>query len=120
MEKIFTIKSNSTFSRMYRSKSSAQSTVVVYLRRNNNLKKAEIGITASKKLGGAVERNRARRIIREAYRALIREGLNINSLPYYYVFVARRKCFLKKTRMQDVYCDLRRAFKELGILGEEI
>lgn len=117
MEKIFTIKNNSTFTRMYHSKSSPQSTVVVYVRRNPNLKKAHIGITASKKQGGAVERNRVRRIIREAYRTLILEGTGINDTPYYFVFVARSKCFSKNIRMQNVYNDMKRAFVELGILG---
>lgn len=119
MEKIYTIKNNATFTRMYRAKSSPQSTVVLYLRRNPKLERAEIGITASKKLGGAVERNRVRRLIKEAYRTLVREGAGVNGMPYYYVFVARSKCFSKKIRMQDVYVDMKRAFCELGILGEK-
>ncbi len=118
MEKIFTIKNNATFTRMYRSKSSPQATVVVYYRRNPSLKKAQIGITASKKLGGAVERNRARRLIREAYRTLVLEGTGINDVPYYFVFVARSKCFSKKIRMQDVYRDLKHAFSDIGVIGE--
>jgi ribonuclease P protein component len=120
MEKIFTIKNNSVFTRMYRkAKTVPKSTVVVYSWKYKGLKKAAIGITASKKLGGAVERNRARRIIREAYRTLIQEGSDINSKPYYFVFVARKKCFLKTTRMQDVLRDMKSAFDELGIFAEE-
>ncbi len=106
---------------MYRKgKSSPQSTVVVYSWKYKGLTKANIGITASKKLGGAVERNRARRIIREAYRTLIREGSGINEKPYYFVFVARKRCFLKETKMQDVLRDMRRAFNELEISGKEV
>lgn len=120
MEKIFTIKNNSVFTRMYsKGKSSPQPTVVVYCRRNPGLKKTHVGITTSKKMGGAVARNRARRIIREAYRTLIMEDLNLNAKPYYIVFVARKKCFLKTTRMQNVLCDIRKAFKELGITEEQ-
>ena len=120
MEKIFTIKRNSVFTRMYlKAKSSPQPTVAVYCRKNSNLLSAMIGITASKKMGGAVERNRARRIIREAYRTLILEGSDVNTKPYYFVFVARKRCFLKTTRMQDVLRDLKRAFEELGVTGKE-
>ena len=119
MEKIYTIKNNTTFTKMYRSKSLAESTLVVYYKRNLHLTGAQIGITASKKLGGAVERNRARRLIREAYRTLVLEGTGINSEPYYFVFVARSKCFSKKIRMQNVYADMKRAFCEIGLIGDE-
>lgn len=44
-----------------------------------------IGITSSKKIGGAVVRNRARRVIREAVRAQLSE----NAGPYDIVLVAR-------------------------------
>lgn len=60
--------------------------VVIYIRRNN-LGKNRIGITTSKKIGNAVKRNRARRIIKEAYRLSepeLKQG-------YDYVFVARGK-----------------------------
>ncbi len=96
-------------------KSSPQPTVVVYCRRNPSLKKAQIGITTSKKMGGAVQRNRARRIIREAFRTLVKNGSGINDVPYYFVFVARRKCFLPQTRMWDVLKDMENAFNELHI-----
>lgn len=69
-------------------------------------------------MGGAVSRNRARRIISEAYRTLVKEGSDINNMPYYFVFVARKKCFMKNTRMQDVLRDMRTAFVELGITEE--
>ena len=116
MEKIYTIKNNTLFTRMYsKGKSSAQPTVVVYCKRNPHLKKAQIGITTSKKMGGAVERNRARRIIREAFRTLVKNDSGVNDLPYYFVFVARRKCFVRKTRMWEVLKDMESAFKELNL-----
>ena len=99
-------------------KSAPRPTVVVYCRRNPKLVKAEIGITTSKKFGGAVQRNRARRIIREAYRTLASANPEVNSKPYYFVFVARKKCFDERTKMQDVLLDIKIALKELGITEE--
>ena len=119
MEKIFTIKNNRTFTRMYRAQSSAQGTIVVYYKKSPKLNKAQIGITASKKLGSAVKRNRARRLIREAYRTLVLEGSGINDMPYYFVFVARSRCFSDRARMQDVYRDLKTAFSTIGLIGEK-
>ena len=119
MEKIFTIKNNATFSKMYRAKSSVQSTVVLYYRPNKYSEKAQIGITAGKKLGGAVQRNRVRRLIKEAYRKLVLDGTGINDKKYNFVFVARSRCFGPKIRMQDVYRDMMRAFCDAGVLSEE-
>ncbi len=59
----------------------------------NNLSQNRIGITTGKKVGNAVKRNRARRIIRAAYR------LNEINFPIGYdiVFVAREDIVDKKT-----------------------
>ena len=53
----------------------------------SGVKGTRIGITASKKIGCAVERNRAKRVIRAAFSQL--EG-RING-SYDFVFVARTK-----------------------------
>ncbi len=57
--------------------------MVVYLLKNS-LGVTRLGITTSKKIGGAVERNRARRILREAANACIAKDLG-----YDVVLVAR-------------------------------
>ena len=67
--------------------------------RKNRAGSCRIGITASKKIGNAVQRNRARRVIREAFRQI--------NLPlrghYDLVFVARTKTVFKKsTEIYDV------------------
>jgi len=62
------LKKNHEFKRLYnKGKSAASRCVVVYCRRNG---KAEnrLGVTVSTKLGGAVQRNRVRRRLKEAYR----------------------------------------------------
>lgn len=65
-----------------------------------------LGLTVSKKTGGAVVRNRAKRIIREAYRRILNEG-NLKT-GYLVVIAAREGIVGKKTH--DVEADLRYAF----------
>ena len=62
------LKKNRDFRRLYSSgKSSANHLLAVYCRRNK-LGENRLGITVGTKVGGAVKRNRVRRLIREAYR----------------------------------------------------
>ena len=68
-----------------------------------------IGLSVTKKIGGACVRTRAKRIIREAYRAVEREG-NLKT-GYLVVIAARGDIVGKKT--QDVEHELRRAFAHL-------
>lgn len=61
------LKRNHIFRRLYATKGVANSYMVLYARRNRSGHNY-VGITVSKKLGGAVVRNRTRRRLREAYR----------------------------------------------------
>ena len=62
-----------------------------------------IGITVSKKIGTAVERNRCKRVIRAAYRA-VEPHLSGN---WDFIFVARSKTrFLKSTQVQEILTEL--------------
>ena len=81
------LKLNHIFRRLYSSKGTANSYFVLYARRNRTGMN-RVGITVSKKLGGAVVRNRVRRRLREVYRlneALFQPGWDI-------VVVARSRC----------------------------
>ncbi len=71
-----------------------------------------VGISASKKIGGAVERNRAKRVIREAYR-LIDTGIGIKK-GNLVVIAARVPATVNK--MQDVMRDLQYCLKRLDML----
>lgn len=69
-----------------------------------------IGITTSKKVGNAVKRNRARRIIRAAYRSLepkISGGWD-------FVFVARVKTTFQK--MPDIRRAMEKELKKAGAI----
>lgn len=68
------------------------------------------GITTSKKIGCAVERNRAKRVIRSAF-SQIEDRLNGN---YDIVFVARTKT--SKVKMQQVLEQMEKQFKALGVI----
>ena len=71
-----------------------------------------IGITASKKIGGAVARNRAKRVIREALRLLQTEyALKTGHLI---VIAAREKATVCK--MQDVKRDLQSALMRVSMI----
>ncbi|CAM3717019.1 ribonuclease P protein component [Litorimonas haliclonae] len=64
----------------------AQGAIVIQMRANANNMGIRVGFTATKKIGNAVTRSRAKRRLREAARALLPEyGL----AGYDYVFIAR-------------------------------
>ena len=113
MEKLVPICRNNDFRRIYaRGKSYVSPLVVVYALKNRT-KNVRVGITTSKKVGNAVQRNRSRRVIREAFRQLaprVRPGFDL-------VLVARGKTpYVKST---DVRRQLERQLQAAGLLREE-
>ena len=103
MNSVETLKTNSDFRRAYgRGKSYTNPALVMYVRKNR-AGSCRIGITASKKIGNAVQRNRARRVIREAFRQI--------NLPlkgnFDIVFVARSKTkYQKSTYIEKIMRDM--------------
>lgn len=78
---------NKEFKRAYyRGRAFPTAVLVVYALKNRR-KSNRLGLTATKKVGKAVERNRARRVMKEAYRLLEDEF----PIGYDYVLVARTK-----------------------------
>ena len=81
------LKLNKEFRRAYyRGRAFTTPVVVVYALKNHKGIN-RIGLTATKKVGKAVQRNRARRVIKEAYRLLEPQF----PIGWDYVFVARTK-----------------------------
>lgn len=76
----------------YRGRAFSSPVVVVYILKNRKGANC-LGLTASKKTGGAVARNRARRIMKEAYRLLE----PVLPVGYDYVLVARSRTAQVKT-----------------------
>ena len=97
-----TLKLNRDFKRIYnKGKAFVSPSLVTYVLKNKN-HNLRIGITTSKKIGSAVQRNRCRRIIRAAFVSLEEKELSGADI----VFVARTKTgFLKST-------DIERCMKE--------
>ena len=68
-----------------------------------------VGITVTKKIGGAVERNRAKRIIREGYR---RADAALHMKKGQLVVIVARMSIID-AKAQDVESDIRAAIKKL-------
>ena len=94
----------------YRGKSQVHAGLVTYVR-PNRLGYPRVGITTGKKVGCAVRRSRARRVIREGLRPLIGQ---VGS--YDIVFVARtRTPEMKSTQLTPV---IEKHLKQLGVMVE--
>ncbi len=94
----------------YRGDSRVHTGLVTYVRRNR-LGVPRVGITTGKKVGCAVRRSRARRVIREGFRPLFSAvgGYDI-------VFVARaRTPEMKSTQLTPV---MRRHLTEMGVMAD--
>ena len=112
MQKALTLKQNTEFHRAYgRGKVRTSPVLVTYVVKNRGLG-CRIGITAAKKLGSAVERNRCRRIIRAAFSSISPE-CNGN---WDIVFVARFKT--KKLKSSDLEPVMRQHLTELGVVKD--
>lgn len=100
---------NSDFARAYkRGKNYVHPHVVLYVNKNR-VGHTRVGITASKKIGGAVQRNRARRVIRHA----LYQVLPQNAGPFDLVLVARGQTpRLKSGRLAET---LDKLFKNANI-----
>ena len=98
MKKIVKLKENRDFRRAYSRADSLVSPYVVVYYMKNRSNEIRLGITAGKKIGGAVSRNRAKRVITAAFRGClprIRTG-------YDFVIVARTRILsVKSTVVQE-------------------
>ncbi len=100
---------NGDFARVYnRGKAYVHPQLVMYVFKNRS-RRTRVGLTATKKIGHAVVRNRARRIMRAA----IAEHLDYNIGGYDLVFVARGQTpKLKSTQLSRTVAKL---FAEAGL-----
>ncbi len=106
--RIISIKRNNDFLRLYRRGKSAATPFFICYVAPNRQGKTRLGITTSKKIGKAVARNRARRVLRAAFREVypeLKQGIDI-------ILVARTKTtFTKSTALTPILT------AQLGKLG---
>ena len=118
------IKENHLYQKAYRKgKSAAGKYVAVYTlpdRQNYRFVKADpchnplnrLGLTTGKKIGGAVVRSRARRLMREAYRLIEDE----QKLVYGNLLVIAARAKIADAKMQDVKKDMLWCLKRVGLV----
>ena len=105
-----TLRKQSDFSRVYKQGKSRGSRFAVILYRRNGLKFTRTAFVASKKVGNSVERNRSRRLMRAAYRAVepnVKKGYDI-------IFVARAS--ITGCKEPEVEKVLKKSLESAGIL----
>ena len=113
MEFTTALKLNHIFRRLYAKGDSAVGSFVVVYCKRNGLQANRLGITAGTKLGHTVERNRARRRLREAYRLnehRLKAGFDI-------VLVARSRCI--EGDFNELQQSFLRQCKKLKLLRED-
>lgn len=114
MGKIIKIKMNRDFQRIYRKGRYAVSKGLVIYMQPNPLKINRIGITASKKYGKSVQRNRIRRLIRESYRTL-QERIK----PGYDFIIVARKADEAHPGYHQIVKEMRYILRKLNAITEK-
>lgn len=108
MKNGISLNKNSSFRYIYNKGYSLVSPLLITYAIKNKSNFNRIGITASKKIGNAVKRNRARRIIKAAY-------FNCSdklTTGYDFVFVARGKTV--NSNSNKIYCVMKNHLTKLG------
>lgn len=106
MKKSYRIRKNEEFTRIIGEKHSMASANFVLYTSNKIENNCRVGISVSKKLGDAVDRNRIKRQVREMARALI----NFEEYPKDIIIIVRNP-YLKNT-YQDNLLDLEKMLKK--------
>jgi len=103
------LRKKSDFDSLYNKGKSVGERYVVVFYRKNGLSFNRKAFLASKKVGKSVQRNRARRLMKESFRKISEEC----KIGYDLIFIARNTINGKKE--QDVTGSMERALKKAGI-----
>lgn len=111
MQRKLRLRSRSDFSRIYKTgRSFANSQFVVYWMKRPETERFRAGVSVSRKLGGAVVRNRIRRVVKE----LIRLNADRIRDRTDFIVIVRRPALGKKTK--DLERSLLHALRKAGLL----
>ena len=111
MKKYESLNRNQDFRRVYSKGKYISSPLLVTYILKNRCKSIRLGITTSKKIGNAVKRNRARRVLRAAYSSICEKLTG----KFDIVFVARKSTFSIKS--YDVLKEMSYQLRKLGVLN---
>ena len=105
------LRKDSDFRRVYKhGKSFANRYLVMYIMRNN-LEYNRVGISVSKKVGKAINRNKIRRRIKESYR------LNIDAnVKYGYDIVFIARVAIKEADYKDIEKSMNHLIRKAGLI----
>ncbi len=111
------VKESYVFSRAYRKgKSVVLPAMVLYLLPRKKPSAFSCGITVSKKFGNSPQRNRAKRLIREALRLIARAHPELYEHSASLIVVTRKPLYEKRANVFLAIRDLERGLKELEVL----
>ncbi|MCL1793878.1 MAG: ribonuclease P protein component [Oscillospiraceae bacterium] len=112
------IKENHMFSKVFKNgRYASDDLLTVYVLKNYNRNApSKLGISVSPKNGGAVQRNRAKRVIREAFSALYSRI----PLGYLIVAVGRKPCFCRETKTASATKSMESALAKLNLIKIDV
>jgi len=88
--------------------------IVFYLNRHEEKEAASFGVVASKRVGGAVRRNRAKRLLREVFRQISKD---LKHQHFWMVAVARSS--ILNATYQETLMDIRSKLAAEGLLDND-
>ena len=104
------LRKKSDFDSLYNRGKSVGDRYLVLFYRKNNLPYNRTGFLASKKVGNSVQRNRARRLMKESYRHLLPK------LPTGYDFIIIARNTISGRKCMEVERSLMSAFRRTGVI----
>ncbi len=109
---IASLTENYEFQRVYKKQAPVYGRYIVLYAKKNNFQRIRLGITATKKIGKACKRNRARRLIFESFRHMYPNIVG----KYDIVIVA--KASMVGASYQEIYDEMHRLIKKAGLYDE--